>query len=145
MSNEARRDRGKLFENADKKKPSQPDFQGDCTIDSVAYEILGFRRNDQLAINLAPPRGDRNTYPPDVFKGALEAAPPAKKGGRGGKDPNAAPAPAWAGEIESDEARYGIKAFEQQGKSGLYYTLSFERLEKKAPEPEEWVDPADAS
>jgi hypothetical protein len=145
MSNEARRDRGNLFENTDKKKPSQPDFQGDCTIDSVAYEIRGYRRNDQLTLNLAPPRGDRNTYPPDVFKGALEAAPPAKKSGRGGKDANAAPTPAWTGEIESEDARYAIKGFEKQGKSGLYYTLSFERLEKKAREPDEWVDAADAA
>ena len=145
MSNEARRDRGNLFENTDKKKPSQPDFQGDCTIDSVAYEIRGYRRDDELTINLAPPRGYRNTYPPDVFKGSLEAAPPVRKGGKGNKDASAAPPPAWTGAIESDEARYGIKAFEKQGKSGLYYTLSFERLEKKAPEPEEWADSADAS
>ena len=142
MSNEARRDRGKLFENTDKKKPSQPDFQGDCTIDAVAYEIRGYRRGEQLTINLAPPRGDRNTYPPDVFKGALEAAPPAKKGGRGGKDASAAPIAAWSGEIESEEARYAIKAFEQQGKSGPYYTLSFEKLEKLAAEakPDQWAD-----
>lgn len=130
MSDERSSDRGKLFENTDKKKPSQPDFQGDCTIDSVAYEIRGYRRDDELTINLAPPRGDRNTYPPDVFKGSLEAAPPARKGGRGAKDPNAAPTPAWTGEIESEEARYAIRAFEKQGKSGLYFTLSFERLEK---------------
>lgn len=143
MSNEARRDRGKLFENTDKKKPSQPDFQGDCTIDSVAYEIRGWRREDQVTISLAPPRGDRNTYPPDVFKGALEAAPPAKKAGRGAKDASAPPTPAWTGEITSDEARYGLKAFEQQGKSGPYYTLSFERLEKTAAPPQEWADPSE--
>jgi len=145
MSNEARRDRGKLFENTDKKKPSQPDFQGDCTIDSVPYEIRGYRRDDQMTVNLAPPRGDRNTYPPDVFKGALEAAPPAKKGGRGAKDASAAPTPAWTGEITSDEARYGIKAFEQQGKSGPYYTLSFERLEKIAAPPQEWEESSELS
>ena len=75
MSHEATRDRGKLFETTEKKKPSEPDFFGDCTIDGTAYEIRGWRREDQLTISIAPPRGDRNTYPPDVFKGALEAAP----------------------------------------------------------------------
>ncbi|MBL0214099.1 MAG: hypothetical protein IPQ07_09450 [Myxococcales bacterium] len=127
MSNERTRDRGNLFENADKKKPSQPDFQGDCTIDGTAYEIRGYRREDQLTINLAPPRGDRNTYPPDVFKGALEAVP-AKK--HRAKDPSAAPTPAWLGTIESEDAAYKISAFEKQGKSGLYFTLSFEKTEK---------------
>jgi len=129
MSNERTRDRGNLFENTDKKKPSQPDFQGDCTIEGTAYEIRGWRREDQLTLSLAPPRGDRNTYPPDVFKGALDAAPP-KKSGRGGKDPAAAPVPAWVGDIESEDSAYRISAFEKQGKSGMYFTLSFEKLEK---------------
>jgi len=136
MSNERTRDRGNLFENTDKKKPSQPDFQGDCTIDGTPYEIRGWRREDQLTISLAPPRGDRNTYPPDVFKGALEATPP-KKAGRGGKDASAAPTPAWVGDIESEDAAYRISAFEKQGKSGMYFTLSFERTEKAdKPKPE---------
>lgn len=136
MSSERSRDRGNLFENTDKKKPSQPDFQGDCTIDGTAYEIRGWRREDQLTIHLAPPRGDRNTYPPDVFKGALEATPP-KKSGRN-KDAAAAPTPAWVGDIESDEAAYRISAFEKQGKSGMYYTLSFERTEKAPKAPVEY-------
>jgi hypothetical protein len=132
MSNEHIRDRGNLFENAEKKKPSQPDFQGDCTIDGTAYEIRGWRRDDQLTISLAPPRGDRNTYPPDVFRGALDAAPPkpARASARGAKD--AVPTPAWSGDIVSDEAAYTLRAFEKQGKSGMYYTLSFERIEKPA-------------
>ena len=37
MSNERTRDRGNLFEYAQKQKPSQPAFHGDCTIDGTAY------------------------------------------------------------------------------------------------------------
>src|SRR5262249_12490640 len=33
------------------------------------------RREDQLAICLAPPRGDKNTFPPEAFRGALDPAP----------------------------------------------------------------------
>ena len=75
MSNEHTRDRGNLFEYAQKLKPSQPDFHGDCTIDGVAYEIRGWHREDQLALSLAPPRDDKNKFPPDVFRGALDPAP----------------------------------------------------------------------
>ncbi len=137
MANEHARDRGNLFEYAQKPKPSQPGFHGDCTIDGVAYEIRGWRREDQLTITLAPPRGDRNKYPPDVFRGALDAAPPARpaprNSGRGGRDVPAAPAvPAWSGDIESEDAAYTVRAFEKQGKSGPYFTLSFERLAKTA-------------
>ncbi|MBS1118586.1 MAG: hypothetical protein H6Q90_814 [Deltaproteobacteria bacterium] len=151
MANEHTQDRGKLFENAKKLKPSQPDFQGDCTIDGTAYEILGWRREDQLTVSLAPPRGDRNTYPPAVFRGAFEAAPPqkpARPNARGAKDVVATPpAPAWVGDIESDDAAYQVRAFEKQGKSGPYFTLSFERVEKRAkdespalPDPSELDD-----
>ena len=129
MSNERTRDRGNLFANAEKKKPSQPDLHGNCTIDTAAYEIRGWHRGEQLTLTLAPPRGDQNTYPPDVFRGALEAAPPAKKPARGA-EPVATPA--WTGDIASDEVAYTVRAFEKQGKSGMYFTLSFERLEKPA-------------
>ncbi len=137
MANEHTQDRGKLFTNAEKQKPSQPDFQGDCTINGTAYEIRGWRRaDDELTVSLAPPRGDRNTYPPDVFKGSLEAAPPKPKPSK--REPKEAPvaAPAWTGDIVSDEAAYTIRAFEKQGKHGLYYTLTFERIEKPAKPPE---------
>lgn len=137
MSNERTRDRGNLFENADKKKPSQPDFQGDCTIDGTAYEIRGWRRDEQLTVSLAPPRGDRNTYPPDVFKGALDAVPQRK---HRGKDTDAGPVPAWSGAIESDELAYTVTAFEKQGKSGLYFTLSFAKTEKAAKSPSDEYD-----
>lgn len=128
MSNERTRDRGNLFEYAQKQKPSQPDFHGDCTIDGTAYEIRGWRREDQLAISLAPPRGDKNTFPPDAFRGALDPAPVK----RGSKGTDATPTPAWSGDIVGDEAAYTIRAFEKQGKSGLYFTLTFERIEKPA-------------
>lgn len=132
MSNERSRDRGNLFEHATKQKPSQPGFHGDCTIDGVAYEIRGWRREDRLALSIAPPRGDKNTFPPDVFRGELEEIPakPTRGGARGSSD--AAPTPAWSGDLVSDEKAYAIRAFAKQGKSGLYYTLSFERIERPA-------------
>lgn len=141
MSNDrSTRDRGNLFEYAQKQKPSQPDFHGDCIIDGTAYEIRGWHREDQLALSLAPPRGDKNTFPPEVFRGALAPAPvrPARTGARGAKDSSKGPAapatPAWSGDIVSDEAAYTVRAFEKQGKSGMYFTLSFERTEKPSPE-----------
>ena len=142
MSHEATRDRGKLFETAEKKKPSEPDFFGDCTIDSTAYEIRGWRREDQLTISIAPPRGDRNTYPPDVFKGSLEAMPAPKKKAKGAE---AAPTPAWTGTIESDEAAYKITGFEKQGKSGLYWVLSFEKTAKTQKQTSDEYVPHDYS
>ncbi len=126
------RDRGSLFENNLKRKPSQPDMQGDCSIDGVAYEIRAWRREEQLTITVAPPRGDQNTYPPDAFRGALDPMPKTKSK-RGASDE---PTPAWTGEITGDEASYTIRAFEKQGKSGTYFTLTFERLER-APKPVE--------
>jgi hypothetical protein len=135
MSNEHSRDRGKLFEHKEKLKPSQPAFHGDCTIDGTPYEIRGWHREEQLTLSLAPPRGDKNTFPPDVFRGALDPVPqkPARGGKHGGKDAApAAPTPSWTGTIVSDDAAYVIRAFEKQGKSGPYFTLEFERTEKPA-------------
>lgn len=150
MSTERPRDRGNLFEYAQKQKPSHPDFHGDCTIDGRPYEIRGWHREDQLALSLAPPRGDKNTFPPDVFRGALDPAPTrsARGNSRGAKhgsnEPAAAPTPAWSGDIVSDEAAYTVRAFEKQGKSGMYFTLSFERIEKPAQdEPASSWDPVD--
>lgn len=130
MSNAHARDRGNLFENTEKKKPSQPDLQGNCTIATTAYEIRGWRRGDQLTLSLAPPRGDRNTYPPDVFRGALDAVPAKPARGRARAADDGEAPPVWAGDIEGDDAAYTVRAFEKQGKSGLYFTLSFERLER---------------
>lgn len=136
MSNGQNRSRGNLFEYAQKQKPSQPDFHGDCTIEGTAYEIRGWRREGQLALTLAPPRGDKNTFPPDVFRGALDPAEvkPARGKSKSKADPDAAPAPAWSGNIISDEAAYTLRAFEKQGKSGMYFTLTFERIEMPAQE-----------
>ncbi len=133
MSNPHTRDRGNLFENAQKKKPSQPDCQGDCVIDGATYDISARRREDQLVVSLAPTRGEKNTYPAEAFRGALEAAPPARGKAR---DTEAAPTPAWTGDITGSEAAYTVRAFTKQGKSGTYFTLSFERLEKRADDAE---------
>jgi hypothetical protein len=124
-----RPDRGNLFEHAQKQKPSQPGYHGDCTIDGTDYEIRGWLRDDRLAISLAPRRGDTNKYPPDVFRGALDRAAPARPS-RGPKDDT--PTPVWSGDITSDEAVYSVRAFEKQGKSGPYLTLTFERIEAPA-------------
>jgi hypothetical protein len=141
MSQDERtRDRGNLFEYEQKQKPSQPDFHGNCTIDGVAYEISGWHREEQLALSLAPPRGDKNKFPPDVFRGVLDPAP-AKPARAKGTPKDAAPAaavPAWSGDIVSDEAAYTVRLFEKQGKSGLYFTLSFEQIEKPAQPVSRW-------
>ena len=140
MSNDRIQNRGKLFEYAQKQKPSQPDFHGDCTVDGSDYEIRGWHREEQLALSLAPPRGDKNTFPPDAFRGALDPAPPKPPTkGRGAKaaDPDAPAVPAWSGNIVGDEAAYTVRAFEKQGKSGSYFTLTFERIEKPA-QTTEW-------
>jgi len=150
MSNEHSRDRGKLFEYAEKQKPSQPGFHGDCVIEGVTYEIRGWKREEQLTLHVALPRGDKNTFPLPTFKGALEAAPPKPappKKTKGGKGKQAAPependgppVPAWSGVIAGDEAAYLVSAFEKQGKSGMYWTLAFEKTEKPTEEVE-WVD-----
>ena len=130
MSNERTRDRGNLFENLQKQKPSSPAFHGDCTIDGTAYEIRGWRREDRLVLSFAPPRGDKNTFPPDVLRGALD--PVAVKRGRGAKDAGPEPMPVWSGDIVSDDAAYAVRAFEKQGKTSTYLTLTFERIEKPA-------------
>jgi hypothetical protein len=133
------RDRGSLFENAQKRKPSQPDLQGDCSIAGAPYEVRAWRREEQLTITVAPPRGDQNTYPPDAFRGALDATPKPTSSKRGAAKEAAAIA-AWSGDIVGDEASYKVSAFEKQGKSGTYFTLSFDRIERAAvvaaPEPE---------
>jgi hypothetical protein len=132
MSNDRTRNRGNLFEYAQKQKPSQPDFHGDCTIEGTEYEIRGWHREDQLALGLAPPRGDTNKFPPDAFRGALDPAP-ARASTRGSKATEPAVAvPAWSGNIVGDEAAYAVRAFAKQGKSGPYFTLTFERIEKPA-------------
>jgi hypothetical protein len=140
MSNEHTQDRGKLFEYAQKQKPSQPDFHGDCILDGTPYDIRGWHRDGQLALGLAPPRGDKNTFPPDAFRGALDPAPAKPARGRAAKDSEpAGPRLAWSGDIVGDDAAYTVRAFEKQGKSGLYFTLSFERIEKPA-QASRWDD-----
>jgi hypothetical protein len=130
MSNERTRDRGNLFETLQKQKPSQPGFHGDCIIDGTAYEIRGWRRENRLVLSFAPPRGDTNKFPPDVLRGALDPVP--VKRGRGAKDAEPEPTPVWSGDIVSDEAAYTVRAFDKQGKTSTYLTLTFERIEKPA-------------
>lgn len=134
-------DRGKYFTNPDKKKPSQPDVFGDCVIDNVPYELHGFKRSEGLVVHVAPPRGDRNTYPPDVFRGVLHIVekPAAPKGKRGAPPPDTGPAVAARGVIVGEETAYTVTATEKQGKSDLYWVLTFEKTEKPTDEVE-WVD-----
>lgn len=113
------RNRGNLFENKDKRKPSQPDLRGECTIDGATYDVQGWRREEQLVLTLAPTRTG-NTYPPDAFKGTLEVGQASGAGAKSGA------APAWVGDIVGDDASYGVRAFHKQGKSGPYLTLTFE-------------------
>ena len=138
MSNVHTRDRGNLFETLQKQKPSQPAFHGDCTIDGTTYEIRGWRREDRLVLSFALPRGDKNKFPPDVFRGALDPVP--EKRGRGAKDAGSEPTPVWSGDIVSDEAAYTVRAFEKQGKTSTYLTLTFELIEKpaQAERPSSW-------
>ncbi len=125
MTTRRTQDKGSIFPNKDKKKPSQPDMQGECSIAGSPYEVRAWHREEQLAVTLALPRGDRNSYPPDSFRGTLDPAP--KSSARAAKAREEA-APSWVGEIASEEARYAVRAFEKQGKAGSYLTLSFEAL-----------------
>ena len=117
MASEHTRNRGSLFQNADKRKPSQPDMRGDCTLDGAPYDIQAWRRDDQLALALAPARGAKNEHPPDAFRGALDPAPKTR-----GEEPT----PVWIGDIQGEDGSYTVRAFQKQGKSGPYLTLSFE-------------------
>ncbi len=132
MSDERNRDRGNLFENTDRKKPSQPDMQGTARLNGVDYELRAWRREEQLTLAVAPPRGDRNTYPPDTMRGALD--PGEKPAGRARSDE---PVPAWVGDIVGDELAYHVEGFPKQGKSGVYFTLSFKPIPvpPRAPAP----------
>ncbi|HEY4177942.1 MAG TPA: hypothetical protein VGM90_13940 [Kofleriaceae bacterium] len=134
-------DRGKFFKNPEKTKPSQPDVFGDCVIDAVAYEIRGFKRGEELALHIALPRGDKNTYPPDAFRGSLDpvARPVAPKGKKGAPPPDLGPIVAWQGVIVGEDHAYQLTATEKQGKSDVYWVLTFEKTEKPSGETE-WVD-----
>lgn len=121
----AMRDKGSLFNNKEKKKPSQHDMQGECTLGGAPFEMRAWLREEQLTLSIALPRGDQNSYPPDTFKGALELAPKPSRAAKGKEEAH----PTWVGEILSDQARYAVRAFEKQGKAGAYLTLTFERLE----------------
>ena len=126
MSSSKDRDRGRLFDNKDKRKPSQPDMQGDGRIGGKNYAITAWIRDEELHLSLAPPRDGSNTYPPEEFRGVLEAAPRAKKGAEG-------PAPVWLGDIDGEELTYNVKAFSQQGKSGSYLSLELVEGIRKPP------------
>ncbi|MBX3246748.1 MAG: hypothetical protein KF901_06160 [Myxococcales bacterium] len=111
------RNRGNLFDNKEKRKPSQPDLRGECTLEGATYDVQGWRRDEQLTLTLAPTRTG-NTYPPDAFKGTLEAGEsPSSKGGA---------APVWVGDVVGDDVAYVVRAFQKQGKSGPYLSLVFE-------------------
>lgn len=112
------KNRGSLFENAEKRKPSHPDLRGECAIDGATYDMQGWRRDDAITLTIAPTRKDKNTYPPDAMRGALEPEPRGK--GRSGE------APTWVGEMVGDEHSFTVRAEQKQGKSGKYLSLYFE-------------------
>jgi hypothetical protein len=139
-------DRGKFFTNTEKKKPSQPDVFGDCVIDGVALEIRGYKRGEELVLHIAPPRGDKNTYPPDLFRGSLDPVerPVVPKGKKGAPPPEVGPVVAWQGVIVGEDTAYQITATEKQGKTDIYWVLAFEKTEKPAGDVE-WVDSDDGT
>ena len=101
-------------------------MQGDGRIGGKNYAITAWIRDEELHLSLAPPRDGSNTYPPEEFRGVLEAAPRAKKGAEG-------PAPVWLGDIDGEELTYNVKAFSQQGKSGSYLSLELVEGIRKPP------------
>jgi hypothetical protein len=115
MSDEAQRDRGQLFDNRDKRKPSQPDMTGKGRVDGKPYAISAWMRDDQLVLSFAPPRSGTNTYPPEEFRGALAR-------GTEGDD-----GPLWRGDISGDDGAFVVRAFQRMGKSGAYLTLELAR------------------
>lgn len=123
MSNE-KRHRGQLFDNQDKRKPSQPDMQGDGFVGGKRYAISAWKREDQLVLSLAPPRDGSNKYPPEEFRGALDPS--------SGKSKTESDA-LWSGDIEGDEGTYAVQAFEKLGKSGAYLRLELQLTEPAAP------------
>lgn len=127
MSTQYSRNRGNLFDNADKRKPSQPDMRGDCAIDGVTYDMQAWRRDEQISLTLAPARGDKNTYPPEAFRGALEEAP--KSVVRAAKE-EGGQVPAFLGDLVGEELTYKVKAYRKQGKSGPYLSLYFETADE---------------
>ncbi len=112
--------RGRLFENRDKRKPSQPDMQGNGRIDGKTYAIQAWMREEQLVLSFSPPRDGTNSYPPEEFRGALDRTPEWQR------DHDDGPTLLWTGDIAGDEGAYGVRAFEQQGKSGQYLELKLE-------------------
>lgn len=148
MSNEQQhqsRDRGSLFANAEKRKPSQPDMRGDCTIAGVPYEAQAWEREGQLVLTIAPARGGgkgpKHGSGTEGFRGALDPGPGGEGGGKRGRG-EGGPAPSWTGTIVGDGAAYVVQAFPKQGKSGAYLTLSFEPTTppEVAPTPEPFLD-----
>ena len=104
-------------------------MRGDCTIDGTAYDMTAWKRDDALALSLAPAReGHKNTYPPEAFRGSLEEPASAAHGARGDASEDATK-PVWVGSVVGEEHSYAVRAFPKQGKSGPYLTLFFEVTE----------------
>jgi hypothetical protein len=115
MSHDEERHRGQLFDNRDKRKPSQPDMQGKGRVNGKPYAISAWMRDEQLVLSFAPPRDKSNTYPPEELRGALD---PASEGDDG---------PAWRGGVSGDDGAFVVRAFQKVGKSGTYLTLELEK------------------
>ncbi len=111
------RHRGQLFDNKNKRKPSQPDMEGEGRIAGKPYTISAWKRDKLLVLSLAPPRErGSNAYPPEAFKGALNPA----------KGRIAENTPVWTGDISGDEGIYAVRAYQRQGKSGPFLSLELD-------------------
>ncbi len=121
MSNQEERDRGQLFDNRDKRKPSQPDMQGKGRVGGVSYAISGWMREDRLVVSFEPPRAKGNAHPVGELRGVLDRASEGEDG------------PLWRGDVSGEDVSFVVRAFQKIGKSGAYLTLELMRSGESAP------------
>ena len=114
MTRERDRPRGRLFENKEKRKPSQPDLQGNGRIAGQPLAITAWIREERLVMSWAPPRGrDSRSYPPELYRGSLVTG-------------DAQDDAVWVGRIEGEDATFAVRCYERQGKSGTYLELDLQ-------------------
>jgi hypothetical protein len=121
MSNEEERHRGQLFDNRDKRKPSQPDMQGKGRVGGQPYAISAWIREGRLVLSFEPPRTKSNAPPTGELRGTLDRASESEDG------------PLWRGDVAGEDASFVVRAFQKTGKSGAYLTLELMRSGETAP------------